>query len=250
MNRTKYAWTVGLVVVGSLLLILTAVLSVSAQAGTSQITRAVLSLYQHNTSTGITVRAHPIMAAWDENVTWNSFAGSYSPTVIGSFITNGANSWRSITITDQVQTWVNNPSQNFGLLLEQGTDSWSVYRSSEGIPLTRPRLDVWYVQGGIPHTITIQEGNGTSIVADTYVWDFLPNTSFGQSTVFETGWFTSTNPPGEIGLKYAMLRFEMSTPTAVALQSLNASAAPASSLGLLVLGTVGLIGLIIWRKRS
>ncbi|HTP09224.1 MAG TPA: DNRLRE domain-containing protein [Anaerolineae bacterium] len=238
-------------VLGVLILILaTAVLSTSAQSGT-QITSAVVSVYQSNGTSGPIVYAYPISKTWSEdNVTWNSFANSYWLTPLGSFVASGGG-WRSIAITAQVQQWVNNSSQNFGIALVQETvNAVDVsYISSEHDDASlRPKLDVCYIRGSGPQTcITIQRtGAAQGNVADADLWEGNPDDPFGGSAnpIF-TGDYT--NPPLS-GVKIAVLRFNLVTPTAVALQSLDVRAVPAQGIGLLLLGTVGLIGLVVWRK--
>ena len=249
----KRTSAVGIVVLGVIILILTtAVLSASAQSGT-QITSAVVSVFQSNGTSNATVYAYPISRTWSEgSVTWNSFADSYWPTPIGSFTADGGG-WRSITITAQVQQWVNNPAQNFGIVLVQEdviTEAVSYLSSESDVVLDRPKLDVCYIRGGSSETcITIQRpGDEQGNVADADLWVANPDDQFGGSAnpIF-TGVYI--NPPLS-GEKIALLRFNLVTPTAVSLQSLNARAVPAPGIGLLLLGTVGVIGLVVWRKRG
>jgi len=253
MNLAKRTVTVGMAGLGAMILILaTAVMSAAAQSGTTQITSAVLSVYQTNDSTGETVSVYPISKTWAENsLTWNTFANSYWPTAIGSFVTDGGG-WRSVTITAQVQTWVDNPAQNFGVALVQGPTQVTSYLSSESADIAhRPKLDMCYIRnGGAETCVTIQRpGDAQGNVADVDLWEANPDDeNGGAADPLFTGQFT--NAPFGSGLKIATLRFDLSTPTAITLQSLSAHAVPAPGVGLLFIGTVGLIGLVIWRKRN
>jgi hypothetical protein len=108
-----------------------------------QITSAKLNLIRAS-STGVAlVRGHRVTSPWLEStVTWSSFAGSYDPAVVVSFMTNQPSS--ALDVTAAAQAWASTPAGNFGLLFEQDPTFVTSYRSSEN-PLPRPSLTVCYV---------------------------------------------------------------------------------------------------------
>jgi hypothetical protein len=219
---------------------------VVAQTGT-HINSAVLSIYENSVS-GETVNVHPITTTWTETgVTWSNFGDGFQQTPIGSFMADSTG-WHTVTVTSQVQEWVDNPSQNFGLVLEQGLTPSTEYNSSEfGTLAERPKLDVCYTRNGGPETcFTIQRGIGQSTVADAYVWEPLPDYNGGTSPILYTGLYTNG---GSTGMKYSLLRFELTTPTAVHLQSLTARSSVSPELALAVIGMVGAVGMVVLRRR-
>ncbi|MBI5565839.1 MAG: DNRLRE domain-containing protein, partial [Chloroflexi bacterium] len=190
---------------------------VAAQSSGTTITSAVLSIYQQfSPSPAATVNVHRINAPWVEaDVTWTSFGGAFDPDIIASFEANGTG-WHTATVTSLAQAWVDNPTQNYGLLLEQGGAPYNNYTSSEGDPAeNRPKLDVCYTRNAGPETcITIQRGVGVSQVNDSYIWAGVPSYAGGDAVLLFTGLFS--NEQGS-GIKYSLLRFEMQTPTAIQL---------------------------------
>jgi hypothetical protein len=221
----------------------------SAQTGTV-INSAVFSIYQEaSPSPSVTVNVHRITAPWNEpDVTWASFGDAFDPTIIGSFDADGPG-WHSVTVTSLVQSWVDNPTQNYGLLLEQGLTPYTNYVSSEDDAVAnRPKLDVCYTRNGGPETcLTIQRLGATQgKVADTYVWSGVPDYNGGDSTILFAGVYTNAQGSGE---KYTLVRFELTTPTAVRLQSLTARSSVSPELALALIGAVGAIGMGVLRRR-
>lgn len=225
-----------------------------AQGSGTTITSAVLSIYQQYSPNldepvpATTVRVHRITAPWVEaDVTWNNFAGAFDPAVITTLQVDSIG-WHTATVTSLVQDWVNNPSQNYGLLLEQGATLYNNYTSSEGDPATDlPKLDVCYTRNAGPETcFTIQRGVGLSTVADSYVWDALPDYNGGASSLLYSGLFSGSLGTG---IKYVLMRFEMSTPTAVQLQSLSARSSVSPELAMAAVGMVSVAGLVLVRRR-
>ncbi len=221
--------------------------SASAQTGTV-INSATLSIYETNIS-GQIVYVHPITAAWAETeVTWESFGNSFDPNAILSFNTDDVG-WHDLDVTSQVQGWLNNPAANYGLLFEQGDTYFTTFASSEASDETlRPKLHVCYTQPGRPQTcLTIQRSTGTQFrVADAYIYESSPYYNGGTAPALYTGLIE-----GGTGTKYALLRFELTTPTAVQLQSLSVHSAESSGPALTVIGAVGFIGaIVLWRRRK
>jgi|GEM_PF-5131648 len=150
---------------------------------------ATLSLYVA-TAGNETVNVHRITALWDETVvTWNNFGGAYDIAVEGSFVTDGAFEWRSADVTALVQDWVDGSHPNYGMLLEQGSTQYSTYRSSEYSPVElRPMLEICYTDSGGTDCVTIQRpGADQDGVADTYIWELLPDNNAGTSPTLFTG---------------------------------------------------------------
>lgn len=219
---------------------------VVAQSTGTVINSAVLSIFETSVS-GQIVNVHPVTATWTETgVTWNNFGNSFDPTPVVSFTANSIG-WHTMTVTSLVQTWVYTPSQNFGLLLEQGLTPHTEYNSSEfDTPTDRPKLDVCYTRPGASmQCITIQRGVAQSNVADAYVWESSPDDNGGTSAILYSGLYGGQAN----SMKYALLRFELTTPTAVQLQSLTARSSVAPELGLVVVGAVSVVGVVVLRRR-
>ncbi|WP_081865631.1 SdrD B-like domain-containing protein [Chondromyces apiculatus] len=91
------------------------------------------------------VRAHQVLAPWQElEVTWANL-GAIDPTVAGSFISGGWSKWVNIDLTPVVQSWVNGDAAANGILLEEGTSSSTSYKTSDHTNLSyRPYLEVCY----------------------------------------------------------------------------------------------------------
>ncbi|MBM4460683.1 MAG: DNRLRE domain-containing protein, partial [Chloroflexi bacterium] len=128
------------------------------------VTSAVLELYQYDASNanGITLSAHRVRRPWEAaSTTWDravlgvpwqqpGAAGvqDRDPTPVGSIAIQQFSGWVALDVKDLVQVWVNNPAENYGLLL-RGASPASVeyrFRSSAWSALEeRPRMQVMYV---------------------------------------------------------------------------------------------------------
>lgn len=151
---------------------------------------AVFSIYHYAFASGQTVNVHRITQDWSElGVTWNSFAGAFDPSVIGSFST-AVVGWKTVDLTALVQAWVSGMLPNYGVVLKQGLTPYSIYTSSEFVdPVLRPKLEISYTPpGGVSTQVTIQRpGAEQDGVADAYLWPFRPDTNFGNATPLYTG---------------------------------------------------------------
>ncbi len=95
----------------------------------STIVSATATIYVANPAVS-TVRLHRVLAPWNEaTVTWNSFAGAYDATTLGSFQT-GIYGNRVVDIAPLVQAWASG-EENHGLLLEEDAGARTGYGSSE-----------------------------------------------------------------------------------------------------------------------
>jgi len=146
---------------------------------------ATFYIYAHYVSNQ-TVNVHRVTAAWDEStVSWNSFASSYDPAIVGSF-TVTQEGYQEVDITPLVQGWLDGTYENYGLLLEQGATAYTYYPSSEFDDITkRPALELCYNLGG-QNCVDIKRGvNGD--VADAYLLEQLPTYKSGESNELYTG---------------------------------------------------------------
>lgn len=129
---------------------------------------ATLRLYYkgRSNSNDLTVGAYRLLASWvDSQATWTqrmtgmnwvvpglgsgsdyAAAGGGASTVLGD-----GGSWVEIDVTEMAQAWVDNPTQNYGLLLRQASAAGYViydFCSERGVsPCTAaqaPQLTVWY----------------------------------------------------------------------------------------------------------
>ena len=252
--RFSLALAVALALLGiGLLLTVRPAVAQQSPDSTTVINSAVLSIYV-STASGQTVNVYPVTATWSESgVKWNNFGNSFNPTSIVSFTSSAG--WHAMTVTSQVQAWVNNPSQNFGFVLKQNL-SQTEYRSSEYVTSTlRPKLDVCYTRPSASmKCITIQRGIGQSTVADAYVWDQNQTTNYGNSATLysslETALASDRNSVLCVGTQYSLLRFDLTTtPNAVTVQSLSARSSVAPDLALAAVGVVSIAGLVVLRRR-
>ncbi len=134
-----------------------------------------------------TVNIHRATAPWDENtVTYNSFADSYDPAIITSFV-SAANGFISVDITGLVQSWLDGTYENDGLFLEQGTTQFTQYLTSEVANVDlRPYFELCFNTGGGTECVTIKRGV-EGAVADTYLRWNTPDVNYGDSDYLYTG---------------------------------------------------------------
>ena len=161
---------------------------------------ATLWVYSLNPK-GNDVYAHNITADWQEcTVTWNSFAESFNPTVIGSFSNVVPAGWKSVDITSLVAGWVDGSITNYGVLLKEDiTDPGyiflrSQYDSREGA--NSPYLEINYTDGSGTHNVTDVP------IADVYVWQLNPTTNYCYDDLLYTGTISANQK------KYSLLKFE------------------------------------------
>jgi len=90
---------------------------------------------------------HGVTAPWAESlVSWNNFAGAYSPAVSASLVPVQAMNY--VDVTALAQGWAGPGAVNHGLLLAQATGLTTLY-SSEGDPADRrPALSLCYLAPG------------------------------------------------------------------------------------------------------
>jgi hypothetical protein len=154
----------------------------------STITQADFSVMALS-STGEIVNVHRVTADWGEySVTWNSFGSSFDPAVIGWFYTNQG--WNTVDVTALVQAWVDGVVPNFGVLLRQDGEPGVQYWSSEfEFYYERPMLEIWWMDpaGNPGHALIQRPDAAQDGVADTYVWQQMPNNNFGGGRTLYTG---------------------------------------------------------------
>ncbi|RJP67585.1 MAG: DNRLRE domain-containing protein [Candidatus Abyssobacteria bacterium SURF_17] len=197
------------------LLLLAAVLLAMAHAPASAqttcipegtiITSATFSIYLTTSLSSNTVFVHGITAPWDElTVTWNSFGGSYDPTVEGSFPASPAG-LQSVDVTALVQAWLDGTYPNYGLLLEQGLPTgFTRFRSSEDATVAlRPELEICYpTDGGETCVVIGRPGVEQDGVADTSIHEIDPDANFGAEALISIG-------QGTAGAKQVLVWFDI-----------------------------------------
>ena len=94
------------------------------------------------------VNAHSITASWSENnVTWNTAAAFYNPTVVASATINDANGWKTWNVTALVQEWVDGISPEYGIALRPISTTGQVPEldsRDSSTSANRPQLVVTY----------------------------------------------------------------------------------------------------------
>lgn len=160
------------------------------------------TLYINNISqNGATVNVHRITNSWTElGVTWNNFAGAYSPDVEGFFTANSG--LQSADVSDLVEEWLNETYANYGLLLKQVQLNADISEYDSRETVNDPYLVIRYTLDGQLHSETIQA------IADTYIWN-LPgeeNSNFGDETYLYVGYRNGYE-------KQTLIKFDNHVPT-------------------------------------
>ena len=134
-----------------------------------------------NTSGGIGAPSTPGDATWLHSdypgTLWNTVGGDYVGTssATTTIAGNGTYTWTSAQLAADVQSWVNNPSSNFGWILigdESTITTAKRFASREDPdPLDRPQLTVTYTPCGTSAMTSFRNGgsNPASYTAGTMV---------------------------------------------------------------------------------
>ncbi|MFO0755128.1 MAG: glycoside hydrolase family 9 protein [Byssovorax sp.] len=113
----------------------------------TQIDSAALSLSASSFTAGATLDLHAAGAPWSEGtVTWKSFNGAYAPAVLASAPVSSPGLVIPLPPA-VVRAWIDDPTHNYGLLLDQvGAQGISVFSSSESAATAavRPTLRVCF----------------------------------------------------------------------------------------------------------
>ncbi len=145
------------------------------------------------------VELHRIISDWDPaTVTWTGFEGTFNPDIEGSFIAD-ANGWHTVDVTTLVRSWVEEETDNFGLLLEQSSATFfPLIVSSMESATASPFLDICYdtPDGFACDTVPAR--------ADVFIDEAQPDASTEGSATLLVG---QTMTPGT--KKQALIRFEL-----------------------------------------
>jgi len=119
---------------------------------------ATFGIYHFEGARQATVSIHAATAAWEEStVTWESFAESLDPEVVGSFSVE-TKGWHTSDLTALVQEWLDGQRPNYGIVLEvpdAGFAEYEKYYSSEHeVTNQRPWLEVCYILAPPALTLT------------------------------------------------------------------------------------------------
>lgn len=115
------------------------------------VSSATVEIHQMWSEASSTVRAHQVVAPWDEaTVAWPNFGSdqSFSADVLGSFQASAGVGTRSFDLTSLAASWVDGSAPNEGILLEgdlTGETAIHAYAASESSSASeRPALVVCY----------------------------------------------------------------------------------------------------------
>ena len=178
------------------------------------ITNAYLSLYnnpnssqvngQHSSLSGSNQSVlKKIVSPWSENsVTWNTQPATSSLNQVTLPQSPGPNDdYININITSLIQDKVSNPSDNFGFMLQLGTESYYrslIFASSDHVdPLKRPRLAVHYT---IPAPSAIITASGSTNLCQGGSVTLNANTGVGLSYQWK---LNGNNIPGANSSSYS-----------------------------------------------
>ena len=149
-------------------------------------------------ASGQTINVHRITSSWDEpNVSWNNFAGAYTPDIYGSFVADAVG-WHSVDLKSLVQEWLSGTYDNYGFLIEQEniTSLRTDYNSRESIS-GKPYMEICYTVGGVTSCETIDP------LGDAYINELYPDGKHGLLDILYTGWSGITDYE-----KQSLLMFE------------------------------------------
>ncbi len=136
----------------------------------ARVVNATLRLYQYGTDPNpapMTLSAYHMLRPWEEyEATWNeasagtpwqsagaSGAQDREAVPSGSVDLNQASGWAEVDVSSLVQTWLNDPGANYGLLLRGTANSalqYSFYSGNFSNVALRPQLVIQYVERLIP----------------------------------------------------------------------------------------------------
>lgn len=117
------------------------------------INNATLSLYMNtpHSSESDTQAIYKVIKVWDEKtITWNFQPESVPTDSSRTALSGEANGWKDWDITSLVQTWVDNPTSNEGLMIKSAneetvtTETERRFDSSDTYPDHSPQLKIIY----------------------------------------------------------------------------------------------------------
>ncbi len=165
-----------------------------------------------------------VTSAWDEmTVTWNTTpTTTTTDQVLLAQSTSTSQDYLGTDITAFAQYWVQNPAQNYGMMIEMITssayNSLLFCSSDNGNSSKRPKLTVTYT---LPVTacVTFQPDSCTG--KDTWILNNYPTTNLGTSAEFNTFAWTCGGSPCN---SKALIEFDLSTiPSAAVISSATLS---------------------------
>ncbi|MCK5124912.1 MAG: DNRLRE domain-containing protein [candidate division Zixibacteria bacterium] len=142
---------------------------------------ATLYLYVSQAN-GQPINVHRITEPWNEmTATWNNFDGQYNMAVEGTF-TADALGWASVDVSGLLINWMNGSTANYGLLLDQVEMKfpWAHFNSREATE-NQPYLEICYT------TSDGLECETTLPLADTYIYETMPDVNIGWASTIRTG---------------------------------------------------------------
>ncbi len=113
-----------------------------------------------------TAKAYKVTSSWSSStVTWNNMP-SWTTTNCSNTPTAGSNGWYKFYITSIVQSWLNQSSTNFGVMLKEPSETLgqsTVYYSSDAASPNKPELHIvynfYYGSRGYQQTLNSSESN-------------------------------------------------------------------------------------------
>ena len=146
---------------------------------------ATLTFYTNSFSPG-PVSGYRMTSAWSESSTWNDFGadgvtpGSEEAVGTASFVMQDLTdeSFVTVTVTDDVISWLNGDDNEGWVLINESDDGWDFDSAEVSSADNRPRLEISYSVGAPapppPPSVTFTD------LVDTYVWQAEPDATFGE----------------------------------------------------------------------
>ena len=126
-----------------------------------QVTRAVLRIYINRLDTAGLVTLQPVTSQWQESVVTAQTAPSLAAP-IQIFSVSQVNAFIAIDVTPQVQSWLANPSTNFGLALSAATAVLQIDSKENDLTAHPATLDITLATTGIPGPTGVQGPTGAA----------------------------------------------------------------------------------------
>ena len=114
-------------------------------------------IFRTSTTADAYAGVYPVTSEWDENLDYNDTQSFFSPDgavsndiISYTHVKGGATEYFAFDITEALQSWIDDPSQNFGVALKHLSGNEIVFYSSQQPPNYAPCLQINYVnQNGL-----------------------------------------------------------------------------------------------------
>ena len=184
----------------------------------STIVSASLSLWHstianHSTSTNNEEIFSKVTQAWSEStVTWNTQPSFSSTDTVHIGTTTIGDDKLNINLASFVQSWVNTPAANYGMVMHLDNDPGTIGRyqsyasSDDANATTRPKLVITFIAPCANQTTTLQPDGSDG--KDAHVDNYNPNNTDANYPVINAGYNTVGGTPTQ---SHNFIQFNLSS---------------------------------------